>query len=151
MLQEGDRLSNFKLLNQDEEIVKFPSNDLLIIYFYPKADTPGCTKESCEFQTNLKKFNNLKTQIVGISKDSVAKQKKFAQKFNLKFNLLSDESTDICEKFGVWVEKSMYGKKYYGIERSTFVIGKNKKILKAWRKVKVNNHVDEVMSFIKSF
>ena len=151
MLQEGDRLSNFKLLNQDEEIVKVPSNDLLIIYFYPKADTPGCTKESCEFQTNLKKFNNLKTQIVGISKDSVAKQKKFAQKFNLKFNLLSDESTDICEKFGVWVEKSMYGKKYYGIERSTFVIGKNKKILKAWRKVKVNNHVDELMSFIKSF
>ena len=151
MLQEGDRLSNFKLLNQDEEIVKVPSNDLLIIYFYPKADTPGCTKESCEFQTNLRKFNNLKTQIVGISKDSVAKQKKFAQKFNLKFNLLSDESTDICEKFGVWVEKSMYGKKYYGIERSTFVIGKNKKILKAWRKVKVNNHVDEVMSFIKSF
>lgn len=151
MLQEGDRLSNFKLLNQDEEIVKVPSNDLLIIYFYPKADTPGCTKESCEFQTNLKKFNNLKTQIVGISKDSVSKQKKFAQKFNLKFNLLSDESTDICEKFGVWVEKSMYGKKYYGIERSTFVIGKNKKILKAWRKVKVNNHVDEVMSFIKSF
>lgn len=151
MLQEGDKLSNFKLLNQDEEIVKVPSNDLLIIYFYPKADTPGCTKESCEFQTNLKKFNNLKTQIVGISKDSVAKQKKFAQKFNLKFNLLSDESTDICEKFGVWVEKSMYGKKYYGIERSTFVIGKNKKILKAWRKVKVNNHVDEVMSFIKSF
>ena len=151
MLQEGDRLSNFKLLNQDEEIVKVPSNDLLIIYFYPKADTPGCTKESCEFQTNLKKFNNLKTQIVGISKDSVAKQKKFAQKFNLKFNLLSDESTDICEKFGVWVEKSMYGKKYYGIERSTFVIGKNKKILKAWRKVKVNNHVDEVISFIKSF
>ena len=151
MLQEGDRLFNFKLLNQDEEIVKVPSNDLLIIYFYPKADTPGCTKESCEFQTNLKKFNNLKTQIVGISKDSVVKQKKFAQKFNLKFNLLSDESTDICEKFGVWVEKSMYGKKYYGIERSTFVIGKNKKILKAWRKVKVNNHVDEVMSFIKSF
>ena len=151
MLQEGDRLSNFKLLNQDEEIVKVPSHDLLIIYFYPKADTPGCTKESCEFQTNLKKFNNLKTQIVGISKDSVAKQKKFAQKFNLKFNLLSDESTDICEKFGVWVEKSMYGKKYYGIERSTFVIGKNKKILKAWRKVKVNNHVDEVMSFIKSY
>ncbi len=151
MLQEGDRLSNFKLLNQDEEIVKVPSNDLLIIYFYPKADTPGCTKESCEFQTNLKKFNNLKTQIVGISKDSVVKQKKFAQKFNLKFNLLSDESTDICEKFGVWVEKSMYGKKYYGIERSTFVIGKNKKILKVWRKVKVNNHVDEVMSFIKSF
>ena len=80
MLQEGDRLSNFKLLNQDEEIVKVPSNDLLIIYFYPKADTPGCTKESCEFQTNLKKFNNLKTQIVGISKDSVAKQKKFDQK-----------------------------------------------------------------------
>ena len=151
MLQEGDRLTNFKLLNQDEEIVKVPSNDLLIIYFYPKADTPGCTKESCEFQTNLKKFNNLKTQIVGISKDSVAKQQKFARKFNLKFNLLSDESTDICEKFGVWVEKSMYGKKYYGIERSTFVIGKNKKILKAWRKVKVNNHVDEVMSFIKSF
>ena len=150
MLQEGDRLSNFKLLNQDEEIVKVPSNDLLIIYFYPKADTPGCTKESCEFQTNLKKFNNLKTQIVGISKDSVAKQKKFAQKFNLKFNLLSDESTDICEKFGVWIEKSMYGKKYMGIERSTFLIDEKGKLVKEWRKVKVPGHADEVLEAISS-
>ena len=151
MLQEGDRLSNFKLLNQDEEIVKVPSNDLLIIYFYPKADTPGCTKESCEFQSNLKKFNKFETTVFGISKDSVQRQSKFAEKYKLKFNLLSDESEKICEKFGVWVNKSMYGRTYKGIERSTFLVGKNGKILKIWRKVKVNNHVEEVLDTIKEF
>ena len=124
---------------------------MTLIYFYPKADTPGCTKESCEFQSNLKKFNKFETTVFGISKDSVQRQSKFAEKYKLKFNLLSDESEKICEKFGVWVNKSMYGRTYKGIERSTFLVGKNGKILKIWRKVKVNNHVEEVLDTIKEF
>ena len=123
----------------------------ILFYFYPKADTPGCTKESCEFQSNLKKFNKFETTVFGISKDSVQRQSKFAEKYKLKFNLLSDESEKICEKFGVWVNKSMYGRTYKGIERSTFLVGKNGKILKIWRKVKVNNHVEEVLDTIKEF
>ena len=151
MLKEGQKLPSFKLNNQEGISVKFPTKEMTIIYFYPKADTPGCTKESCEFQSNLKKFNKLETSVFGISKDSVQRQSKFAEKYKLKFNLLSDESEKICEKFGVWVNKSMYGRTYKGIERSTFLVGKNGKILKIWRKVKVNNHVEEVLDTIKEF
>ena len=151
MLKEGQKLPSFRLNNQEGVSVKFPTKEMTIIYFYPKADTPGCTKESCEFQNNLKKFNKLETSVFGISKDSVQRQSKFAEKYKLKFNLLSDESEKICEKFGVWVNKSMYGRTYKGIERSTFLVGKNGKILKIWRKVKVNNHVEEVLDTIKEF
>ena len=151
MLKEGQKLPSFRLNNQEGVSVKFPTKEMTIIYFYPKADTPGCTKESCEFQSNLKKFNKLETSVFGISKDSVQRQSKFAEKYKLKFNLLSDESEKICEKFGVWVNKSMYGRTYKGIERSTFLVSKNGKILKIWRKVKVNNHVEEVLDTIKEF
>ena len=151
MLKEGQKLPSFRLNNQEGVSVKFPTKEMTIIYFYPKADTPGCTKESCEFQSNLKKFNKLETSVFGISKDSVQRQSKFAKKYKLKFNLLSDESEKICEKFGVWVNKSMYGKTYKGIERSTFLVNRNGKILKIWRKVKVNNHVEEVLDTIKEF
>ena len=151
MLKEGQKLPSFRLNNQEGVSVKFPTKEMTIIYFYPKADTPGCTKESCEFQSNLKKFNKLETSVFGISKDSVQRQSKFAVKYKLKFNLLSDESEKICEKFGVWVNKSMYGKTYKGIERSTFLVNRNGKILKIWRKVKVNNHVEEVLDTIKEF
>ena len=151
MLKEGQKLPSFKLNNQEGDSVKLPTKEMTIIYFYPKADTPGCTKESCEFQSNLKKFNKFETTVFGISKDSVQRQSKFAEKYKLKFNLLSDESEKVCEKFGVWVNKSMYGRTYKGIERSTFLVGKNGKILKIWRKVKVNNHVEEVLDTIKEF
>ena len=151
MIKEGQKLPSFKLNNQEGVSVKFPTKEMTLIYFYPKADTPGCTKESCEFQSNLKKFNKLETSVFGISKDSVQRQSKFAEKYKLKFNLLSDESEKVCEKFGVWVNKSMYGRTYKGIERSTFLVGKNSKILKIWRKVKVNNHVEEVLDTIKEF
>ena len=116
--------------------------------FYPKADTPGCTKESCDFQSNLRKLNNLKVRVYGISKDTIQKQNKFAEKYKLKFDLLSDENDKICEKFGVWIKKSMYGRTYKGIDRSTFLIMKGK-VVKVWRKVKVNNHVEEVVDTIK--
>ena len=148
MIKEGQKLPSFKLKNQKGEEVKFPTKEDTVIYFYPKADTPGCTKESCDFQSNLRKLNNLKVRVYGISKDTVQKQNKFAEKYKLKFDLLSDESDKICEKFGVWIKKSMYGRTYKGIDRSTFLIMKGK-VVKVWRKVKVNNHVEEVVDTIK--
>ena len=148
MIKEGQKLPLFKLKNQNGDEIKLPTKEDTVIYFYPKADTPGCTKESCDFQSSLRKFNNLKVKVYGISKDPVNKQSKFADKYKLKFDLLSDENEKICEKFGTWVNKSMYGKTYKGIERSTFLISKGK-VIKVWRKVKVNNHVEEVVDTIK--
>jgi len=121
-----------------------------IVYFYPKDDTPGCTKEAIEFSDNSDFFIKNSIIIIGISKDTVEKHDKFIIKHNLKVILGSDISGEICDNFGVWIEKSMYGRKYMGIERSTFLISKNNKIHKIWRKVKVKGHVDEVISASKS-
>ena len=121
-----------------------------IVYFYPKDDTPGCTKEAIEFSDNSDFFIKNSIIIIGISKDTVEKHDKFIIKHNLKVILGSDISGEICDNFGVWVEKSMYGKKYMGIERSTFLISKNNKIHTIWRKVRVKGHVDEVISASKS-
>ena len=110
MLKTNTKAPIFKLpsTSKNNYSLKDSIGKYVVIYFYPKADTPGCTKESCEFQSNLKKFNKFETTVFGISKDSVQRQSKFAEKYKLKFNLLSDESEKICEKFGVWVNKSMY-------------------------------------------
>lgn len=121
----------------------------VVLYFYPKDDTPGCTKESCSFNENLTKLNKLNVQVIGLSKCSVKKHDKFKAKYNLKFPLASDENSDVCEKYGTWVEKSMYGRKYMGIDRSTFLIDEDGKIAAMWRKVKVPGHVEEVMETIK--
>ena len=150
MLKEGSKLSPFKLSNQYDKIIKFPNKKISILFFYPKANTPGCTKESIEFDSNLKKIEKLNACVFGISKDSIKRQKNFSDKFNISLDLLSDENNDICEKFGVWVKKSMYGRTFFGIERSTFILGKNMKVLNEWRKVKVRGHVLEVISFLKS-
>ena len=116
----------------------------LILYFYPRDDTPGCTKEAQGFTEALEEFNGLNAAIIGVSKDSVAKHDKFKAKYDLSFPLASDEESDVCERYGVWVEKNMYGKKYMGIERATFLIDENGKIAEIWRKVKVPGHVDAV-------
>ena len=121
-----------------------------IVYFYPKDDTPGCTKEAIEFSDNSDFFIKNSIIIIGISKDTVEKHDKFIIKHNLKVILGSDISGEICDNFGVWIEKSMYGKKYMGIERSTFLISKNNKNHRIWRKVRVKGHVDEVISASKS-
>lgn len=118
----------------------------VIVYFYPKDDTPGCTKESCGFNDAMPAFEQLNAQIIGISKCSVAKHDKFKAKYNLSFPLASDEDGDVCERYGVWKEKNMYGKTYMGIERSTFLIDENGKIGALWRKVKVKNHIEEVQT-----
>ncbi len=122
----------------------------VVLYFYPKDDTPGCTIEAQDFSANLKKFEKLDTVILGISKDSVKSHCKFIEKYSLNFALLSDEEQKTCKDYDVIKEKSMMGRKYMGIERSTFLINKIGKIAKIWREVKVNGHVDEVLEAIKN-
>ena len=117
----------------------------VVLYFYPKDDTSGCTKEACGFRDAMPDFSKIDAEILGVSKDSVKSHDKFKAKYDLPFSLVSDEDGSICERYGVWVEKSMYGKKYMGIERSTFLIDEMGVVQRAWRKVKVPGHVEEVL------
>ncbi|MEM7443226.1 MAG: thioredoxin-dependent thiol peroxidase [Pseudomonadota bacterium] len=117
----------------------------VIVYFYPKADTPGCTKESCGFNDNLPNFGGANAEIIGVSKDPVAKLDKFADKYGLTFTLASDAEGDTVERYGSWVEKNMYGRKYMGIDRSTFLIDEKGDLAAIWRKVKVPGHVEAVL------
>lgn len=121
----------------------------VILYFYPKDNTSGCTQEACNFRDNINRLTNYAT-VIGVSPDSIKSHKSFKEKQSLNFILLSDSEHKLAEEFEVWKEKSMYGKKYMGIERSTFIIDKSGKIEKEWRKVKVKGHVDEVIEFIKN-
>jgi thioredoxin-dependent peroxiredoxin len=121
----------------------------VVLYFYPKDDTPGCTTEACGFRDATPDFKKLKAQVVGVSKDSVARHDKFKAKHELPFPLVSDEDGKICEKFGTWIEKSLYGRKYMGIDRATFLIDKDGVVRKIWRKVKVSGHVDEVREALR--
>jgi thioredoxin-dependent peroxiredoxin len=121
-----------------------------VLYFYPKDDTSGCTKEAIDFTAKLKDFTKLGATVIGISKDSVASHDKFAKKHKLGVELGADEDGRICEAYGVWVEKSMYGRKYMGIERATFLIDGNGKIARVWRKVKVPGHAEEVLAAAKA-
>jgi peroxiredoxin Q/BCP len=121
-----------------------------ILYFYPKADTPGCTKEACGFQEALRKLEEVGLDVIGVSPDKLKPIEKFAAKYGLTFPLASDEDHAVAEQFGSWVEKSMYGRKYMGIERSTFLIDATGKVLKAWRKVNVTGHVGDVMTVSRS-
>ena len=116
----------------------------VVLYFYPKDDTPGCTTEACGFPDAQPDLKKLKAQVVGISKDSVARHDKFKAKYGLNFPLVSDEDGKICEKYGTWIEKSLYGRKYMGIDRATFLIDKDGVVRNVWNKVKVAGHVDEV-------
>ncbi|MFO1085869.1 MAG: thioredoxin-dependent thiol peroxidase [Reyranellaceae bacterium] len=122
----------------------------VVLYFYPKDDTSGCTAEACGFRDALPDFSKVKAQIIGVSKDSVARHDKFKAKYDLPFPLVSDEDGKICEKYGTWIEKSLYGRKYMGIERATFLIDKAGTIAKVWHKVKVPGHVAEVLEAVKA-
>ena len=122
----------------------------VVLYFYPKDDTSGCTAEACGFRDSAADFKKLKAQVVGVSKDSVARHDKFKAKYKLNFPLVSDEDGKICEKYGTWIEKSLYGRKYMGIDRATFLIDKDGVVRKVWRKVKVPGHVDEVSAALKA-
>ncbi|MGI1663178.1 thioredoxin-dependent thiol peroxidase [Palleronia sp. KMU-117] len=122
----------------------------VVLYFYPKDDTSGCTKEAVDFTTHLAAFEAAGAVILGVSKDSVAAHDKFRAKHGLGVTLLSDADSDVCERYGVWAEKSMYGKKYMGIERSTFLIDGNGTLARAWRKVKVPGHAEAVLEAVKA-
>jgi thioredoxin-dependent peroxiredoxin len=149
---EGDAAPDFELPASGGRTVsrKALRGKPFLLYFYPKADTPGCTKEACAFQEALPQLGKIGIDVIGVSPDKMKPIEKFAEKYHLTFPLASDETHAVAEKYGTWVEKSMYGRKYMGIERSTFLIDKNGKIANAWRKVSVTNHAAEVMTAAKA-
>ena len=147
MPAEGDKAPQFHLPTDDGEVntADFIGKKNVVVYFYPKDATPGCTTEGKDFRDHYANFTAANTEVIGISKDSVEKHQKFKAKQEFNFPLASDENNDVCEQFGVWVEKNMYGKKYMGIQRATFLINKEGVVAKAWPKVKVAGHVAEVL------
>ncbi len=151
MLEEGKKAPDFTAIDQNGDKVKlssFKNKKNVVLYFYPKDMTPGCTTEACDFRDNFKKFKD--TEILGVSIDSPERHQKFIEKQSLPFTLISDEDKKVVEKYGVWQEKSMYGKKFMGIVRSTFIIDKTGKIRKVYPKVKVKGHVEEVLKIVKT-
>ena len=150
-VDSGDEAPDFSLPTDGAGELSFQSlrGKKVVLYFYPKDDTSGCTKQAIGFRDALAEFEEAGVTVVGVSKDSAAKHDKFKAKYELNFPLVADEQCTACEAYGVWVEKSMYGRKYMGIERSTFLIGTDGKIAKAWRKVKIPGHVEEVLAAAK--
>ncbi|EBA11660.1 thioredoxin-dependent thiol peroxidase [Roseobacter sp. CCS2] len=148
----GDKAPEISLPRDGGETVNLSdfAGKKIVLYFYPKDDTPGCTKEAIGFTENADAFAALDTVILGVSKDSVKKHDKFVAKHELKIALLSDEDGDVCERYGTWVEKSMYGKTYMGIERATYLIDADGKIAQVWRKVRVPGHVDAVLEAVRA-
>jgi len=147
MLKLGDCVSDFCLPNQDGEEICFRdiSGRWIVLYFYPKDSTPGCTTQACDFNLNLSDFSNANAIVLGISPDSQAKHTKFIDKNSLNFTLLSDEDKELCKLFGVWELKKFMGKEYMGVVRSTFIISPENQIVFEQRGVKVKNHVNEVL------
>lgn len=150
MLVEGKKAPDFTLPGDGGDKLKLSAlkGGPVIVYFYPKDDTPGCTKEAIAFTEMLPEFKKLGATIIGISPDGVAKHDKFIAKHNLGIRLAADEEKKVAEKYGVWVEKSMYGKKYMGVERSTFLVDAGGKLAKIWKKVKVPGHAEAVLEAV---
>lgn len=152
-LKEGDQAPDFTLSSSDGRDVSlkdFKGEKNVVLYFYPKDDTPGCTKEACSFRDQRKLFEKVDTEIFGVSFDSVNSHKKFITKYKLSFPLLADEDKAVAKTYGVYKQKSFMGKSYMGIERTTFVIDKGQKIRKIFPKVKVEGHTEEVLAAVKS-
>lgn len=151
-IEDGKPAPDFSLVDADEKEVAL--SDLrghpVVVYFYPKDNTTGCTNEAKDFTRLAADFKRAKTTVLGISPDSPASHRKFRDKQGLEVRLLADEGHKVAEKYGVWVEKSMYGRKYMGIERATFLIDKSGKIMRSWRKVKVPGHAEEVLSAVRA-
>jgi peroxiredoxin Q/BCP len=143
----GDKAPSFTLPSDSggKVSLKDLKGETVVLYFYPKDDTSGCTAEACAFRDALPDFSKVDAEIVGISRDPVKKHDKFKAKYELNFPLASDEDGAVCEAYGTWVEKSMYGRKYMGIERATFLIDGKGVVREVWRKVKVPGHADEVL------
>ena len=152
MLEIGKKAPAFSLKNQDGKTVKLSdfAGQNVVLYFYPKDDTPGCTTEACDFRDQHSKLEKAGAVVLGVSPDDEKRHAKFAGKHGLPFTLLADTEHTVAEKFGAWGEKSLYGRKFMGIIRSTFLIGADGKIAKVWPKVKVAGHVDEVLEAVKA-
>lgn len=150
-LAVGDIAPDFDLPSDQDPSVSLRSfaGKTVVLYFYPRDDTSGCTKEAIGFTEKSKDFAQANAVVLGVSKDTVTKHGKFREKYKLGVHLLSDAESDLCERYGVWVEKKMYGKTHMGIERATFLIDPDGKIARIWRKVKVPGHVDAVLDAIK--
>ncbi|MGH7737549.1 MAG: thioredoxin-dependent thiol peroxidase [Candidatus Tyrphobacter sp.] len=152
MLREGDKLPAISVEDDVGKRVKVRDllDDRLVLYFYPKDDTPGCTNEASQFRDLLSQFKRKKVRVAGVSRDSVASHRAFKKKYSLTFPLLSDVDSALCDAFGVIVEKVNYGKKYKGIQRSTFLIDAKGKIAKVWPKVTADGHAQEVLEYLKA-
>jgi len=150
MIKEGNKAPDFSATDQNGEKIKlssFKGKKNIILYFYPKDMTPGCTTEACDFRDQFKKFKN--TEILGVSIDSPERHQKFIEKYELPFTLISDVDQKVVTKYGVWQEKKLYGRKFMGIVRSTFIIDKSGVVRKIFPKVKVKGHIDEVLEVLK--
>jgi len=151
ILSVGDEAPDFILPDDKGDTVSLKDlkGKIVVLYFYPKDDTPGCTQEAKDFRDHHNEFVKQTSVVVGVSKDTIDKHEDFKRKYKLPFVLISDEDTIAAKEYGVWVEKNMYGKKYMGIERATFLIGGDRKIKQIWRKVKVVGHVKEVLEAVQ--
>ena len=150
MISVGDMAPSLKVVTSDGSTVDLANPGRpLVLYFYPKDDTSGCTREAQDFTSLAGDFAKAGAAVIGVSRDPMKKHEKFIDKYELKVPLASDEDGRISEAFGTWVQKSMYGRKYMGMERSTFLIGADGKLLKEWRKVKVPGHADEVLAAVR--
>ena len=152
MIEEGATAPDFSAPTDGGGTTKLSDHrgKNVVLYFYPKDNTPGCTKEACAFRDAHPDFTGAETVILGVSKDSVKKHDNFKAKFELPFTLVSDDDGSICEAYGTWVEKSMYGKKYMGIQRATFLINADGVVARVWPKVKVKDHAAEVLAAVQS-
>ncbi len=152
LLEVGTQAPNFKTIDQNGELVTLEQfrGKKVILYFYPKDDTPGCTKEACAFRDNFEKFKKINVEVLGVSVDDEKKHKKFAEKYNLPFRLLADTEKKIVQDYGVWGEKSLYGKKYMGTNRVTYLIDENGKIEKVFPKVKPETHAEELLQVLSN-
>ena len=151
MIREGDKAPNLKVTASDGSSVDLGAPGRpLVLYFYPKDDTSGCTREAQDFTALAGDFAEAGAQVIGVSRDPMKKHEKFIGKYDLKVPLVSDEDGRISDAFGTWIEKSMYGRKYMGMERATFLIDADGRVLRAWRKVKVPGHAEEVLKAVQA-
>lgn len=152
MVQDGEIAPDFSLHDDAGSVVRLSKlkGRPVVVYFYPKDDTSGCTQEAKDFSCLAQEFSEAGAEVIGISPDSAASHKKFKAKYDLPLRLLADESKDAANAYGVWVEKSMYGRKYMGVERSTFLINCKGKLVRSWRKVKIPGHAEEVLAAVKA-
>ncbi len=152
-MKVNDKVANFRLQNQDEETVQLAdfAGKPVVLFFYPRADTPGCTIEACGFRDTFAKLQKAGAVVLGISRDMPKAQKKFQEKYNLPYTLLADVDEKVCNQFDVMREKNMYGKKVFGIERTTFLIGPDQRLLKIFPKVKPEGHAEEVLEALHEY